>query len=261
MAHAHRQGNPHPEIPEILNPSRMKFPEILFENEAFIVINKPAGLLSVPDRKQSAPSLKDLLIARYQQIFTVHRLDRETSGVIVFAKTADTHRYLSGIFERREVQKLYNGIVLGSMTSVSGRIDEPMAEHPSNNGSMIIHRKGKPASTGYEVVEDFGKYSLLTFNLYTGRTHQIRVHMKNTGHPIACDDLYGDGKPVLVSSLKRKYNLSKSEEEEKPILGRLALHAARLSFSDEENIPRSFGADMPKDMRALLSQLGKLKSK
>ncbi|MDP4129049.1 MAG: RNA pseudouridine synthase [Bacteroidota bacterium] len=235
----------------------MKLPEILFENDAFIVINKPAGLLSVPDRKQSAPSLKDLLIARYQQIFTVHRLDRETSGVIVFAKTADTHRYLSGIFERREVEKIYFGIVPGALPSASGLIEEPIAEHPARNGTMMIHRKGKPAVTGYQVLEDFSRYSLIKFDLFTGRTHQIRVHMKNIGHPIVCDDLYGDGKPILVSSLKKKYNLSKSEEEEKPILGRLGLHAARLSFTDESRDPFTFEAPLPKDMRALLNQLGK----
>jgi 23S rRNA pseudouridine955/2504/2580 synthase/23S rRNA pseudouridine1911/1915/1917 synthase len=235
----------------------MKFPEILFENEAFIVINKPAGLLSVPDRKQSAPSLKDLLIARYQQIFTVHRLDRETSGVIVFAKTAETHRFLSGIFERREVEKIYTGIVLGSLIKPAGLIEEPIAEHPSKNGTMMIHQKGKPTVTGYEVQEDFGRYSLVKFNLLTGRTHQIRVHMKWAGHPIACDELYGDGKPIFVSSLKKKYNLSKSEEEEKPILGRLGLHAAKLSFTDESGTTFTFETPMPKDMRALLSQMKK----
>jgi 23S rRNA pseudouridine955/2504/2580 synthase/23S rRNA pseudouridine1911/1915/1917 synthase len=239
----------------------MKFPEILFENNDFIIINKPAGLLSVPDRKQTAPSLKDLLIDRYSDIFTVHRLDRETSGVILYAKNAVAHRFFSGMFERREVEKLYLGIVLGSMPLPSGLIQDPIAEHPSLNGTMIVHRKGKQASTGYEVLEDFGKYSLLKFNLFTGRTHQIRVHMKNAGHPIACDELYGDGQPVLVSSLKKKYNLSKSEEAERPILGRLGLHAAELSFTDAEGTKQHFQADMPKDMRALLSQLEKTRQR
>jgi len=235
----------------------MKFPEILFENEALIVLNKPAGLLSVPDRKQSSPSLKDLLIARYGQIFTVHRLDRETSGVIVFAKNAETHRWLSGIFEKREVKKIYSGLVTGALINASGLIEEPIAEHPAKNGSMMIHRKGKPAVTGFEVLEDFGRYSLVKFDLFTGRTHQIRVHMKHIGHPIVCDDLYGDGKPILVSSLKKKYKLSKSEDEERPILARLGLHASILSFTDEDGTAFHFEAEMPKDMRALLSQLGK----
>jgi 23S rRNA pseudouridine955/2504/2580 synthase/23S rRNA pseudouridine1911/1915/1917 synthase len=236
----------------------MKFPEILFENDAFIVINKPAGLLSVPDRKQSSPSLKDLLIGRYGQIFTVHRLDRETSGVILFAKNAETHRYLSGVFEKREVKKIYSGIVAGSLPGKSGRIEDPIAEHPARNGTMIIHRKGKPAVTGFEVIEDFGRFSFLKFDLFTGRTHQIRVHMKNAGHPIVCDDLYGDGKPILVSSLKKSYKLSRSEEEERPILCRLGLHASKLSFTGENGIAFNFEAVMPKDMRALLNQLKKL---
>jgi 23S rRNA pseudouridine1911/1915/1917 synthase len=97
--------------------------------------------------------------------------------------------------------------------------------------------------------------------LFTGRTHQIRVHMKNAGHPIACDELYGDGQPVLVSALKKKYNLSKSEELERPILGRLGLHAAELSFTDPDNVKRHFQAAMPKDMRALLSQLEKTRQR
>jgi 23S rRNA pseudouridine955/2504/2580 synthase/23S rRNA pseudouridine1911/1915/1917 synthase len=235
----------------------MKFPEILFEHESFIVINKPAGLLSIPDRTQSAPSLKDLLLARCGQIFPVHRLDRETSGVILFAKTAAAHRYLSGLFENRETEKIYLGIVSGVPAQASGLIEEPIAEHPAKNGRMVVHRKGKPAMTGYEVLEAFGRYALLRFNLFTGRTHQIRVHTKHIGHPIVCDALYGDGRPVFLSSIKRNYKLSKAEESEKPLLGRLGLHAAGLSFKDEAGTAFSFEALLPKDMRALLRQLEK----
>jgi 23S rRNA pseudouridine955/2504/2580 synthase/23S rRNA pseudouridine1911/1915/1917 synthase len=234
----------------------MKLPEILLENEEFIALNKQAGLLSVPDRTQSAPSLKDLLIEKYGNIYTVHRLDRETSGVIVFAKTAETHQYLSLIFQERQVEKIYYGIVWGVPASPKSLIELPMLEHPAKNGTMIVHRKGKAASTGYEVMENFGKYAFVKFNLYTGRTHQIRVHMKESGHPILCDALYGDGKPVFVSSLKRNYNHS-GFEEEKPILGRLALHAAKLSFTDQQGKTITVEAEMPKDFRALLSQMRK----
>jgi 23S rRNA pseudouridine1911/1915/1917 synthase len=237
----------------------MKLPEILVENDEFIVLNKPAGLLSVPDRIQSAPSLKDLLIEKYHQIFVVHRLDRETSGVIMYAKTAEAHQRLSVIFQERQVEKIYLGIVWGVPAVLSGIIDLPMLEHPGNNGTMIVHRKGKAASTGYEVIENLGRYSLIKFNLFTGRTHQIRVHMKETGHPIVCDPLYGDGKPFFVSSLKRNYKHSEFEEE-KPILSRLALHAARLSFTDADGQVYSPEAEMPKDMRALLAQMRKSKS-
>jgi 23S rRNA pseudouridine1911/1915/1917 synthase len=234
----------------------MKLPEILFENEEFIALNKPAGLLSVPDRTQSAPSLKDLLIEVYKEIFTVHRLDRETSGVIVFAKTAESHQYLSVIFQERQAEKVYFGIVWGVPSSPKGIIELPMLEHPGKNGMMVVNRKGKPASTGYEVLENFGKYSLIKFDLYSGRTHQIRVHMKETGHPILCDPLYGDGKPFFVSSLKRNYKHSEFEEE-KPILGRLALHAAKLAFTNAQGVKFSLEAEMPKDLRALLSQMRK----
>ncbi len=234
----------------------MKLPEILLETDEFIALNKPAGLLSVPDRTQSAPSLKDLLAEKYQQIFTVHRLDRETSGVIVFAKTAEAHQFLSVIFQERQVEKTYFGIVWGVPANSSGIIELPIQEHPAKNGSMIVHRKGKAATTGYEVVENFGKYAFLKFDLFTGRTHQIRVHMKETGHPILCDTLYGDGKPVFVSALKRNYKHS-GFDEEKPILSRLALHSAKLSFTDLKGKKVTIEAQMPKDLRALLSQMQK----
>jgi 23S rRNA pseudouridine1911/1915/1917 synthase len=234
----------------------MKLPEIIFENDEFIALNKPAGLLSVPDRTQSAPSLKDLLIEKYKQIFTVHRLDRETSGVIIFAKTAESHQFLSVIFQEREVEKTYRGIVWGVPASASGKIELPIMEHPSKNGTMIIHRKGKSASTGYEVLENFGKYALMRFDLFTGRTHQIRVHMKDSGHPILCDPLYGDGKPIYVSTLKKNYKHS-GFNEEKPILARLALHASKISFTDMQGKLFTLEAEMPKDLRALLSQMRK----
>jgi len=234
----------------------MKLPDILFENNDFIALNKPSGLLSVPDRIQSAPSLKDLLAEKYGNIITVHRLDRETSGVIVFAKTPEAHQYLSVIFQERQVVKKYFGIVWGVPAVSSGIIDLPMMEHPGKNGTMVVNRKGKPASTGYEVLENLGRYSLIRFNLFTGRTHQIRVHMKETGHPILCDPLYGDGKPFFVSSLKKNYKHSEFEEE-KPILNRLALHAAVLSFTDQYGKQFTLDAEMPKDLRALINQMNK----
>jgi len=124
---------------------------------------------------------------------------------------------------------------------------------------MIVHRNGKESLTDYEVLEDFGIYSWLQFRIHTGRTHQIRVHMKDIGHPIVCDSLYGDGKPVLVSSLKSKFKLSKNEEEERPILGRLALHAYQLSFAGTDSQNIHLEAPLPKDLRATLQQLGKRK--
>jgi len=232
-------------------------PEIIFENGSFVAINKPAGLLSIPDREQSEPSLKDLLIAKYGSIYTVHRLDKDTSGIILFAKTEVAHKYLSRLFEDRQIEKYYLGLVHGAPAENSGTIDAPITEHPVQKGLMVVHRKGKPAVTDYEVMEAHNAFSLVQFQLHTGRTHQIRVHCKNIGHPLACDELYGDGNPVLLSSIKRKYKLSKLEEEEKPILNRLALHSYRLRFTDIDGNAFDLAAELPKDIRALLQQLRK----
>jgi 23S rRNA pseudouridine1911/1915/1917 synthase len=238
----------------------MKIPEIIIaENEDWVALNKPSGLLSIPDREGKEVSLKRSLKERYGEIFTVHRLDKETSGLIVFAKNEIAHKFLSKQFEERQTKKIYQGLVIGSLMEKKGTIDDPIAEHPGLNGTMIIHRKGKESLTDYEVLEDFKIYSFIQFRIHTGRTHQIRVHMKNLGHPVVCDPLYGDGKPVMVSSLKSKFKLSKDVEEEKPILGRLALHSFQLSFDDAEGKMIELEAPLPKDMRATLQQLAKRK--
>ena len=238
----------------------MKIPEfIVFENDDLIALNKPSGLLSIPDRQGKEISLKILLKEKYGNIFTVHRLDKDTSGLIVFAKNETTHKHLSLQFEGRQTKKIYQGLIIGSLMETQGSIDSPIAEHPALNGTMIIHRNGKESLTDYEVLEDFGVYTFVEFRIHTGRTHQIRVHMKDIGHPIVCDELYGDGKPILVSSLKSKFKLSKDVEEEKPILNRLALHAFQLTFADFNGNPVELEAPLPKDMRATLQQLAKRK--
>ncbi len=236
----------------------MKISDMLIaENEDWVALNKPSGLLSIPDRAGKEISLKTLLKKKFGEIFTVHRLDKDTSGLIIFAKNEATHRHLSQQFETREIKKIYLGLVMGSPITKKGSMDAPIAEHSAQNGTMIIHRKGKESLTDYEVLEDFSVYSWVQFRIHTGRTHQIRVHMKDTGHPVVCDTLYGDGKPVLISSLKKKYNLSKNELEERPILNRLALHAFQLSFKDIHGKMVELEAPLHKDMRATLQQLSK----
>jgi len=232
--------------------------EIIFENEYFVVINKPSGLLSIPDRFGKEISLKDILKEKYGNIFTVHRLDKDTSGVIIFAKNEITHKDLSQLFEGREVEKFYLGLVHGSLMSPKGSIDASMMEHPAKNGTMIAHTKGKPALTDYEVIEPFKSYSWMQFQIHTGRTHQIRVHLKHIGHSIVCDSLYGDGAPILLSTIKRNFKLAKVADEEKPMLGRLGLHSWKIMFTlNNENF--AFEAEVPKDIRALLQQLRKWK--
>jgi 23S rRNA pseudouridine1911/1915/1917 synthase len=231
--------------------------EIIYEDDDLIAVNKPAGMFSVPDRMQSEVSLKDILQERYGKIFVVHRLDKETSGVIVFAKNEDSHKFLSQQFENRETKKIYTGLVLGKLANEEAVIDKPVIEHPVKKGTMITATKGKESITSYRVMEVFKFFSLLEFQLHTGRTHQIRVHMKYIGHPLVCDPVYGDGKPVLLSSIKKNFKLSRLEEEEKPILSRLALHAALLTVENINHETITLEADLPKDLRALLQQLRK----
>jgi 23S rRNA pseudouridine955/2504/2580 synthase/23S rRNA pseudouridine1911/1915/1917 synthase len=232
-------------------------PEIIFENEHFVALNKPAGMLSIPDRTQSEPSLKDLLIQKYGSIFTIHRLDKETSGIILFAKDEETHKYFSKQFEERSVEKFYVGLIHGSLPNESGTIDAPIMEHPIFKGQMVVNKNGKQSITDYSVMEDLSKYSLVKFQLHTGRTHQIRVHAKNIGHPLVCDPLYGDSKPVLLSSIKKKFKLSKHDDEERPLLNRVGLHSYQLKFKDAEGNTFDLIAELPKDIRALIQQLKK----
>ncbi|NCT93639.1 MAG: RNA pseudouridine synthase [Chitinophagaceae bacterium] len=232
-------------------------PEIILEHPRFIAVNKPTSLLSIPDRLGKELSLKDWLRERYEQIYTVHRLDKDTSGLIVFARDEAAHKALSASFEERTVAKFYLGLVHGQLLHETGSIDAAIMEHPGKNGKMMTHAKGKPSLTDYSVLESFRTFTWLRFQIHTGRTHQIRVHMQHLGHAIVCDELYGDPAPVLLSSLKKKFKLSKDAEEERPLLSRLALHSHQLRFSlDGEQF--ELEAELPKDLRATLAQLRKL---
>ncbi|MCW3105795.1 MAG: RluA family pseudouridine synthase [Segetibacter sp.] len=234
----------------------MKF-DIIFQNDHFIAINKPAGLLSIPDRFGKDPSVKSILQDHLGKIYTIHRLDKDTSGLIIFAKDEVTHKDLSQKFEGREVEKYYVGLVNGTLMNKEGTIDVPIMEHPGKSTLMMANKKGKPSVTDYKVLEEFGLYSWVQFQIYTGRTHQIRVHSKYIGNSIVCDELYGEGQPVLLSSIKRKFKLSKNELEERPLLNRLALHSWQIKFTDAEGIKHELEAPLSKDLKALLQQLRK----
>lgn len=231
---------------------------VIFENSEFIALHKPAGMLTIPDRHdETIPSLYRNLQGQFEHIFIVHRLDKETSGLILFAKNEQTHKFLSQLFEHRAVEKYYLAIVQGTLQNKSAIIDEPLMDHPLRKGMMVVNKKGKASITAYEVIEEFRQYSLVKFRLHTGRTHQIRVHMKHIGHPIACDELYGNDKPVLLSAIKKKYKLSQHDEVERPLLSRLALHSYELIFTMPDGIRHDLVADLPKDMNAVMQQLRK----
>ena len=232
---------------------------IVFEDDNLVALNKPSGLLSIPDREGKEPSLKTYLKDYYGDIFTVHRLDRDTSGLIIFAKNAEAHKHLSIQFESRKTVKIYQGLVIGMLPKEQDTIIAPIAENTVRRGVMLIHRRGKEAITDYQLLESFKQFSWVQFQIHTGRTHQIRVHAKEIGNPIVCDSVYGDGKPVLVSSLKSKFKLSKNLLDEQPILNRLALHAFQLQIESLNGVFLSLEAPLNKDLKATLQQLRKRK--
>ncbi len=231
---------------------------ILFEDENIVAVNKPSGLLTVPDRfDQQLPSLKNRLRDQYGSIFVIHRLDRDTSGLLIFAKNELAHQFYSMAFEQRHVEKKYLGIVHGFFGTPEGTINKPIAPHFNIKGKMMVDKTGKASVTHFKMIEKLGAYSFASFSIETGRTHQIRVHLQDHGNPIVCDELYSNNEPIYLSKIKRKFNLSKNELEERPLLNRLALHSAQLSFTNQEGKTCLIEAPLPKDLQATLQQLRK----
>ena len=234
-------------------------PEILFEDEQLIVANKPPGLLSIPDRfALEKPNLLALLTNEYGKVWTVHRIDRETSGLICFARNEEAHRHLSQQFEQRTVEKTYLALLDGGATPEAGTIDRPIAESHTQPGKMVVAKKGKNAVTHYQVVERFRLFTLVEARIETGRTHQIRVHFESIGHPLAVDSLYGRREALLLSEIKQKgYHLGRGQEE-RPLMSRMPLHAWKLALDHPHAGERmEFEAPLPKDFAAVLKQLRK----
>jgi RluA family pseudouridine synthase len=244
---------------------------ILYEDEDLLVINKPAGLLVIPDRwDASKPTVVKLARAylqtradaegtisvRLPHIWVVHRLDRDASGILILAKSGRAHAALSQQFEHGKVQKTYLALVSGQVSRDAGVIRLPIGLHAHKPGMMAVRRHhGKSALTRYSVCERFRGYTLLDVRPQTGRSHQIRVHLQAIGYPLAIDALYGSGEPLLLSALKRSYR-PKAGAVEHPLMARLTLHAQALSLMH----PMHGGtctwlAPLPKDFTAVLRNL------
>ena len=202
---------------------------VLFESEDVVVVDKPEGLASIPERKPQGESLVEVLSAeRGEKLYTVHRLDKETSGVIVFARNAAVHRWLNRQFERRLVEKRYLALVHGVVAEDGGTIDEPLRQFGSGRIG-VDQERGKASVTEYWVVERYEAFTLVEARPRTGRRHQIRVHLYHLGHPIAGDPLYGD--PAMQKEIPR-----------------LMLHAQRINVAlpsgtdlvVEAPVPQSF---------------------
>jgi RluA family pseudouridine synthase len=232
---------------------------ILFEDDALLVVNKPAGLLTLPDRfNTTLANVRSLLAERYGEIFIVHRIDRETSGLLVVAKTAEAHKILSEQFESRSVQKLYHGIVQGVVEQDELTIDIPLMPDSVRKGLMAPSVRGKESLTRVRVVERFRMATFVECELVTGRQHQIRVHCSAIGHALLVDADYGTASEFKLSTIKRKYNVSKHAEEEQPLVSRTTLHAAAVTLNHPlTGETLTVEAPLPKDLKALLQTLRK----
>jgi len=233
--------------------------EIIHDDDQLLVLNKPAHLLVLPDRfRHDIRNLYTILTEELGKIFVVHRIDKDTSGIIVYAKTPEAHAALNEQFEHRMVEKVYLGIVAGTPPSESGRIDAPIAENGREAGVMKVnYRTGKEAVTEFRVLERFTDYAVLELRPRTGRMHQIRVHLQSVGTPLLSDRTYGDGRPFYLSHIKPGY---RSEGEEKPLLERTALHAFAISFDHPKTGERTnLMAEVPKDMNSVMKYLRKFR--
>lgn len=230
---------------------------VLFEDDHFVAVHKPSGLLTIADRFDTkAPNLADLLRDERGFVFKVHRLDKPTSGVVLFAKHKEAHQSVSLQFEKHTIQKKYLALVSGRVQEKQYNVDVPIGE--AERGLMKIDRThGKPSETEFSVIESFTRWTWLEARPKTGRTHQIRIHCLAKGTPIVGDMHYGSETGIFLSQLKKNYKRT-GDSDEKALPGRLALHAAALTFLHPwENRPITVSAPLPKDLQSTLNQLRK----
>ena len=224
------------------------------EHEDFIIVNKPPYLSTLEDRNDPLNVLA-LAKSNYADAQVCHRLDKETSGLLVIAKNNDFYKYFSNLLEQREVTKMYHAIVEGRHELDEIELDKPI--YTSSNRSRIDFQLGKPSLTLVTTVEIFKQHTLLACMPFTGRLHQIRVHLADAGFPICGDVAYG-GNSIYLSRFKKNYHIGKNQLE-RPLMPRFSLHAAGLSFLSPQGENLTFKAPYPKDMQATLRQLTKNK--
>lgn len=220
--------------------------DIVYEDEHLLVVNKPAGMVVHPAARMVSGTLVNALLAHCPQVADVggsdragivHRLDRETSGLIVVAKNPEAHAALQRQFKRRLVRKTYVALVEGQVQPREGIIEVPIGRDPKDRTRMAVSRTGRPAVTQYRVVEIFPQYTLLEVRPHTGRTHQIRVHLAWLGYPVVGDRVYGRRRQTLLPD-------------------RHFLHARELAFTHPVTGEKLvLSAPLPPELTALLNQL------
>lgn len=259
-----------PAVLKLSAPATREFWEIpvLYEDDHLLALDKPSGLLSSPDRYDpNRPNLMKLLHAGITEgkpwaaqrgltyLMNAHRLDFETSGVMLLAKNKPVLVALANLFGSEKPCKRYAALVQGAPREDRFEVDARLAAHPAQPGLVRVEpKRGKRARTRFEVRERFDGWTLLSAEPLTGRTHQIRAHLRYAGFPLVGDELYG-GKPLLLSRLKKGYRL-KPKQVERPLLCRVALHAEALSLPHPvTGQPLHVEAPWPKDLSVALKYL------
>jgi len=246
---------PEHEPPRTLQPAAIPL-TLVFEDEHLAIIDKPAGLVVHPAPGHWDDTLVNALVARGTTLSggaagrpgIVHRLDRDTSGLMIVAKTDLAHRKLGAAIAARRVRRVYAALVWGHLDAAEVRIDAPLARHPRDRKRMAVSPEGRPARTDAFVVARFEVTELLRLELHTGRTHQIRVHLEHLGHPVVGDPVYTGGGSRRISGPGRR--AAALIERATP---RQALHAAALAFRHPvSGAPLEFHAEWPADLRDAL---------
>ena len=236
----------------------MKIPKfadlILFENDDIIVVNKPPFISSLDEREGGEINMLRLAKGYSDDAQVCHRLDKETSGALIIAKTPEAYRSVSMQFEKRQVKKVYHAVIEGTHVFEELLIDLPILNVGKGNVT-ISRQEGKRAETWFQSLKYFKHYTLVECRPVTGRMHQIRIHLATQRASIAGGEMY-KGNPVFLSAIKRKYQLGK-EQEELPIMKRFALHAYEVIFKLLDGSPVTIHAPYPKDFETLLKLLEK----
>lgn len=238
--------------------------DIVFEDAHIVVINKPAGMVVHPGAGIERGTLANGLVAHFAALpgataapdaallrpGIVHRIDRDTSGLLVVAKNEQAHQHLTDQFAARTVQKNYVALVYGRVAQAQATVDLPIERHPVQRTKMSVARKGRGrnALTIYRVSRRYQEFTLLDVEIKTGRTHQIRVHLAHIGHPIVGDEVYGPGRANNVHVIAVRHAIN--------TLHRQFLHAARLAFTHPASgQAMDFSAPLPGELNALLTIL------
>jgi 23S rRNA pseudouridine955/2504/2580 synthase len=221
---------------------------VLWQDEALLAVNKPAGIAVLAEGwDPSRPDLTSLLREHFGRLWNVHRLDKDTSGALLLAKTATAHRALNMQFQQRQVRKTYHALVVGQPEWQERWVRLPLRANGDRRHRTVVDlERGKPSETEFHLLEGFGAYALIEALLHSGRTHQIRAHLAAVGLPLVADALYGDGNPLPVQAVN----------SQPPLLERTGLHACRIELAHPSTgLKLRLEAPYPRDFSQSLAYL------